>query len=119
VVGEIRDGRRFALGASGGRKIVGTVLQIASFMMDHGASLEDAFHRPRIDMSGEGKVVADQTLSTEVITQLGKSFPTTTARRSHFPYAFAVPAGVLREGEMNMGCTEIMSPWGDAVAEQT
>jgi len=24
---------------------------------------------------------------------------------------------VLREGERNMGCTEIMSPWGDAVAE--
>jgi hypothetical protein len=24
----------------------------------------------------------------------------------------------LRDGEMNMGCTEIMSPWGDAVAER-
>ena len=28
---------------------------------------------------------------------------------------FAVPAAVLRDGEMNMGCTEIMSPWGDVV----
>ena len=97
---------------------MGTVLQIASFMMDHGASLEEAFHRPRIDMSGEGKIVADHTLASEVIAELGKSFPTTTARRSHFPYAFAVPAGVLREREMNMGCTEIMSPWGDALAEK-
>ena len=35
VVGEIADGRRFALGASGGRKIIGTVLQIASFLIDH------------------------------------------------------------------------------------
>jgi gamma-glutamyltranspeptidase/glutathione hydrolase len=43
---------------------------------------------------------------------------TTTTRRGIFPYAFAVPAGVLREGEFNMGCTEIMSPWGDAVAQK-
>jgi len=41
-----------------------------------------------------------------------------TARRTVFPYAFAVPAGVLRDGERNAGCTEIMSPWGDAVAER-
>ncbi len=30
----------------------------------------------------------------------------------------AVPAGVLRDGDLNMGCTEIMSPWGDAIAER-
>jgi hypothetical protein len=24
---------------------------------------------------------------------------------------------VLREGGLNMGCTEIMSPWGDTVAQ--
>ena len=33
-----------------------------------------------------------------------------------FNRLFAVPAAVLRDGEMNMGCTEVMSPWGDAVA---
>jgi gamma-glutamyltranspeptidase/glutathione hydrolase len=41
-----------------------------------------------------------------------------TARRTVFPYAFAVPAGVLRRGTTNTGCTEIMSAWGDAVAER-
>jgi hypothetical protein len=45
-------------------------------------------------------------------------FTTTVARRIVFPYAFAVPAGVLRQHGMNMGCAEIMSPWGDAVAER-
>ena len=115
--GETGDGRRFALGASGGRKIVGTVLQLASFMMDHGMSLEEAFHRPRIDMSGGDKVVADVALPPEVIRALEAAFPTATARRTVFPYAFACPAGVERAGGMNMGCTEIMSPWGDAVAE--
>jgi gamma-glutamyltranspeptidase/glutathione hydrolase len=118
VVGETRDGRRFALGASGGRKILGTVLQLSSFMIDHGASLEEAFHRPRIDMSGEGRVIADRALPREVIEELNRFLPTTTARRGIFPYAFAVPAGVQREGDVNTGCTEIMSPWGDAVAER-
>jgi gamma-glutamyltranspeptidase/glutathione hydrolase len=118
VVGETGSGARFALGASGGRKILGTVLQMASFLIDDGASLEEAFHRPRIDMSGEGRVIADRALPPEVINELNKFMTTTTTRRGIFPYAFAVPAGVLREGEFNMGCTEIMSPWGDAVAQK-
>jgi gamma-glutamyltranspeptidase/glutathione hydrolase len=118
VVGETPEGARFALGASGGRKILGTVLQMASFLIDDGASLEEAFHRPRIDMSGEGRVIADRALPPDVIKQLGEFMPTTTARRGIFPYAFAVPAGVLRSRGLNMGCTEIMSPWGDAVAEK-
>jgi len=118
VVGETPNGARFALGASGGRKILGTVLQMASFMIDDGASLEEAFHRPRIDMSGEGRVIADRALPREVIDELNRFLPTTTARRGIFPYAFAVPAAVMRERELNMGCTEIMSPWGDSVSEK-
>jgi gamma-glutamyltranspeptidase/glutathione hydrolase len=118
VIGETPQGARFALGASGGRKILGTVLQLSSFLIDDGASLEEAFHRPRIDMSGEGRVIADRALPQNVIDELNRFLPTTTARRGIFPYAFAVPAGVQREGDVNTGCTEIMSPWGDAVAQR-
>jgi gamma-glutamyltranspeptidase / glutathione hydrolase len=117
VIGEGGDGRRFALGASGGRKIIGAVLEIISFMVDHGLTLEEAFHQQRIDMSGSSKVTADRTLPQGVLDALAAVFPTTTAVRTNFPYAFACPAAVLRDGQMNMGCTEIMSPWGDAVAE--
>ena len=117
TVGEAPDGRRFALGASGGRKIVGTVLQIGSFLIDHGMSLEDAFHAPRIDMSGSLPVIADTALPADALAALKAAFPTETARRLCFPYSFAVPAAVLREGDVNMGCTEIMSPWGDAVSQ--
>ncbi len=117
VIGEAADGRRFALGASGGRKIIGAVMQIISFMVDHGLTLEEAFHQQRIDMSGVSKVAADRTLPQNVLDALAAVFPTTTAVRTNFPYAFACPAAVLRNGDMNMGCTEIMSPWGDAVAE--
>ena len=116
VVGVAADGREFALGASGGRKILGAVLQLSSFLVDHGMSLEAAFHQPRIDVSGSGQVTADQSLAPEILRGLAEEMPTTTTRRTVFPYAFACPAGVLREGGRNMGCTEVMSPWGDAVA---
>jgi gamma-glutamyltranspeptidase/glutathione hydrolase len=119
VIGEAGDGRRFALGASGGRKIIGAVMQIISFMIDHGLTLEEAFHQQRIDMSGASKVTADRTLPQAALDALAAAFPTSTAVRTNFPYAFACPSAVLREGEINTGCTEIMSPWGDAVAEGT
>ncbi|TAK81575.1 MAG: gamma-glutamyltransferase [Betaproteobacteria bacterium] len=118
VIGETPKGERFALGASGGRKIVGTVLQISAFLIDDGASLEEAFHRPRIDMSGMDQVLADVSLPPNELKKLEAAFPVTLARRLPFPYHFAVPAGVLRTGNQNMGCTETLSPWGDAVAEK-
>jgi gamma-glutamyltranspeptidase/glutathione hydrolase len=117
VVGVTADDRQFAIGASGGRKILGAVLQLGSFLVDHGMALEQAFHQPRIDVSGGGQVTADRALAPEILQALGETMPALTARRTVFPYAFACPAGVLREGGRNMGCTEVMSPWGDAVAE--
>jgi gamma-glutamyltranspeptidase / glutathione hydrolase len=116
VIGEAEDGRRFALGASGGRKILGAVMQLASFIMDHGMTLEQAFHQPRIDISGGGQIMADRTLAAPILDALGKEMRTSTTRRTLFAYAFACPAGVLRDGTRNMGCTEVMTPWGDAVA---
>lgn len=115
VVGAAADGRRFALGASGGRKILGAVLQLSSFLLDHGMSLEQAFHQPRIDVSGGGQVIADQALGPEILAALAEVMPVLPARRMVFPSLFACPVGVLREGSRNMGCTEVMSPWGDAV----
>lgn len=116
VIGRTARGLEFALGASGGRKILGAVLQIASFMMNHGMDLEAAMHQPRIDVSGGGKVIADASLPSEVVAALAQTLPTTTARRNLYPYAYACPAGVARESGINSGCTEIYTPWGDAVA---
>lgn len=118
VIGQDDAGRFFAIGASGGRKILGSVMQLSSFIMDHGLTLEQAFHQPRIDISGGAKVIADRTLPAEVMDALAQIMPVAVARRNAYPYAFACPAGVMRDGDMNMGCTEIMSPYGDAVSEQ-
>lgn len=117
TLGEIGE-RRFAIGASGGRKILPAVLNLSSFLIDYGMTLEDAFHQPRIDNSGGGTIVADESLPAEVVGALEAVAPVVTAKRTVFPYAFACPAGVMRDGGLNTGCTEIMSPWGDAVAEE-
>jgi gamma-glutamyltranspeptidase/glutathione hydrolase len=119
ILGETPKGERFALGGAGGRKIVGAVLQIASFLIDHGASLEDAFHRPRIDMSGGERVVADIALPAEELEALKAAFPVVPARRTIYPDAYARPSAVMRSNGMNMGCTEVMSPWADTVHEDS
>jgi gamma-glutamyltranspeptidase/glutathione hydrolase len=115
VIGETGDGRRFAVGASGGRKILGAVLQLSAFAIAHGMNLEEAFHQPRIDVSGGGQVTMDPLLGESIFEQISAALPATVARRSVFPYAYACPAGVMRAGGLNSGCTEIMSPYGDAV----
>jgi gamma-glutamyltranspeptidase/glutathione hydrolase len=117
ILGEAGD-RRFAFGASGGRKIVSAVTQLASFVTDFGLDIEAAFHHQRIDVSGGPKLVADEAHASEVLDRLRADNAVVTAPRSVFPYAFACPAGVMRDGDVNTGCTEIMSPWGDTVLEQ-
>jgi gamma-glutamyltranspeptidase/glutathione hydrolase len=115
LIGE-SNGRRFALGASGGRKIMPAVAQLASFLADFGLTLEEAFHHPRIDASGGDTVIADDALPPSVLAALAKGHKVVATRRTPYPYAFACPAGVLRDEAGNWGATEPLSPWGDAVA---
>ena len=119
VVGETPKGERFALGAAGGRKIVGAVLQISAFLIDDGLTLEEAFHRPRMDMSGGETVLADAALPAEERRALEAAFSVATARRGVYPDAYARPCGVMRSCEMNTGCTEPAQPWADTVAESS
>lgn len=116
TLGSIGD-TRFAIGASGGRKIVSAVAQLSGFMLDYGMDIGAAFHSPRVDVSGGAVVVADETLPEAALAALRAESQVTTTRRTVFPYAFACPAGVMRRGGKNSGCTEIMSPWGDAICE--
>ena len=47
-----RDGRpELAIGAAGGRSIFPALLQLISYLVDYGMTLEEAFHTPRIDAS--------------------------------------------------------------------
>lgn len=118
VVGETAKGaRRFAIGASGGRKIMPAVGQIAAHVIEQGMTMEQAIAAPRIDVSGGSLAIVDARLAGPVTEAVSAVMKTAAAQRLPFPYAFACPAGVMREGTLNSGTSETFSPWGDGVAE--
>ena len=117
VLAEAADGRRLALGASGGRRILPAVTQMLSFVMDYGMDLDAAIHTPRIDASEGAVVIGDVRLPQPVRDALRAGFDYEEARVQTFPMKFACPSVVLRDGDTNSGATESAQPWGDAVAE--
>jgi gamma-glutamyltranspeptidase/glutathione hydrolase len=117
VVAHAVDGRRLALGASGGRRIMPAVMQILSFVMDYGMDLDAAIHQPRIDASEGNVVIADLNLPADLRAALRDRFDTEDAHRQNFPLKFGCPSVVLRDGETNSGASEAFPPWSEAVAQ--
>jgi gamma-glutamyltranspeptidase / glutathione hydrolase len=117
VVAQTADGRRVAVGASGGRRIMPAVMQMLSFVMDFGMDLDAAIHQPRIDASEGAVVIGDVRLKAEVRSALRDSFDYQDARAQTFPGKFACPSIVLRQDDTNFGAVEPAQPWGDPVAE--
>jgi gamma-glutamyltranspeptidase/glutathione hydrolase len=117
VVAQAADGRRLALGASGGRRILPAVTQMLSFVMDFGMDLDAAIHQPRIDASEGAIVIGDVRLPRQTHEALRARFDYDEAHVQTFPMKFACPSVVLRDGATNSGATESAQPWGDAVAE--
>ncbi|HXP05279.1 MAG TPA: gamma-glutamyltransferase [Stellaceae bacterium] len=114
-----RDGRpRFAVGASGGRRILGAVLQTASFITDFGMSPDEAAHQPRVDVSGADGVAIDRRLPEAVIDRLSSRGGARLVEHTVWPQQFACPNLVLRGDDgTNHGISDVMSPWSAAVAE--
>ncbi|MES2563054.1 MAG: gamma-glutamyltransferase [Pseudomonadota bacterium] len=115
-----RNGKAwFAIGASGGRKILPAVYQIASFIIDHGLSLDAAFHQPRIDASGGDSVSVDPRLLEPIRKALADQFPTVDTELVVYPTNYACPSAVLRDPNegVHFGISDVMSPWSGAVAQ--
>ncbi|TPQ38825.1 gamma-glutamyltransferase [Bradyrhizobium guangdongense] len=117
VIAETADGRRLAIGASGGRRILPAVMQLASFAMDFGLDLDTAIHQPRIDASEGAVVIGDIRLPAEARKVLAARFDYEEAQVQTLPMKFACPSVVMREGDINFGAVEIFQPWAEAVAE--
>src|SRR3546814_134462 len=85
-----RAGRPWvALGASGGRRIMPAVMQIVSMLVDCGMELEDAFHQPRIDISGDHKANVDRRLGSDVFAALEERMPVVPLEDTVYPSMFA------------------------------
>ena len=117
VLAQAADGRRLALGASGGRRILPAVTQMLSFVTDYGMDLDQAIHQPRIDASEGAVVIGDVRLPIQAREALRARFDYEEARVQTYPMKFACPSVVLRVAGINSGATEISQPWGDAVAQ--
>ena len=112
------DGTRFALGASGGRRIMPAILQLVSFLIDRGLSLEDAFHAPRIDVSGGADLLYDPRLDDGTTTALKARFSAVPQEAGLIPTAYACPNGVRWDPTVGRteGAAFVMSPLAAAVA---
>ena len=109
---EFADGRRASLGASGGRRILPAVAQLLSFLVDFGMSLDDAAHRPRINVDGSDLVEADARLPAETLAMLEGRFPVAVRPHGVHPSAYACPNAVVWEPESGTatGAAHVMSP---------
>ncbi|HKS89986.1 MAG TPA: gamma-glutamyltransferase [Stellaceae bacterium] len=114
-----RDGRaRFGVGASGGRRILAAIVQLASFIIDFAMTPGEAAHHPRIDVSGESGIAIDRRLPTAVRDRLAARAGAALVEHTAWPSRFACPNLVLRgEDGLNYGVSDVMSPWSAAVAE--
>jgi gamma-glutamyltranspeptidase/glutathione hydrolase len=114
-----RDGRpRFGVGASGGRRILAAVLQMASFIVDFDMGADEAAHHPRIDVSGDEGLAIDRRLPGAVIDRLRGRHGAEIVEHTVSPARFACPNLVLRgEDGTNHGVSDALSPWSAAVAE--
>ncbi|RQR44352.1 gamma-glutamyltransferase [Burkholderia sp. Bp9140] len=116
----VKDGEPwFCIGASGGRRIVSAVAQIALMMTDRGLDVTTAFHQPRIDVSGVGPIRVNRDLPDAVKAAIADKLPITEVANQISPLGFANPSCIVRDartGELT-GMNEVMSPWAGGAAQ--
>ena len=115
-----RDGQPwFGVGASGGRRILGAVLQLASFVVDFGMDPEAA-GAPSARRRQRQRSASASTAGFRrpIIERLSAQPGATLVEHGAFPARFACPNLVLRGADgINHGISDVMSPWSAAVAE--
>jgi gamma-glutamyltranspeptidase/glutathione hydrolase len=119
AIARLGNGRRLALGASGGRRILSSVAQLLSFCIDYGLDLQAAFDTPRIDASEGDFIIVDVRLDPAIRGTLAATFDCEPATTQTLPMKFACPSAVMHADDgkpaANQGATEVFHPWADAV----
>tara|TARA_B100001093_G_scaffold459599_1_gene472852 strand:- start:889 stop:2460 length:1572 start_codon:yes stop_codon:yes gene_type:complete len=107
----------FAIGASGGRRIMPAVFQLITMIGILEMELDAAAHQPRIDVCGEGRCTVDPELGPEIRAEIEKRMPVFIGENSVFPTLYACPniALVGPSGEF-VGFTHPMTPTSATVA---
>jgi gamma-glutamyltranspeptidase/glutathione hydrolase len=106
------------IGASGGRKIMPSVAQILSFLVDFGMDLDGAFRTPRIDVSGSGIALVDRRLGDETLNDIAGAMTAEFTDLAPYPAQFANPSAVQAAPDHKFGgATDLASAWSGAVSE--
>ncbi|MBM84799.1 MAG: hypothetical protein CMM47_02100 [Rhodospirillaceae bacterium] len=100
----------FGLGASGGRKIMPAVFQLASFMNDCGLDLETSLSTPRIDVSGVDNIVYDGRLNLDTARVLDPIAPSRPWKPTTTPALYAMPSGIVMQAKGPLGGAHVNSP---------
>ena len=106
----------FAVGASGGRRIMPCVFQIAQLIAGHGLDLGAAMAHPRFDMSELDHITVDSRLPAAARAALGAVAPLKEVQTVAFPNRFASPQAVMRDGDGVIGAAHIDSPLNGVAA---
>ena len=111
-----RGGRPwFALGASGGRRILPAVFQVASFLVDCGLSLDEAVAAPRLNVDGSTAILADRRLPADVIAALEARYAVKRVEALVSPNYFANPLIAMQEDDSCLGAVPLRTPVAGAV----
>lgn len=114
-----RNGKPYlAIGAAGGRQIFPALVQLCSYVIDYGMTLEDAFHEPRIDASAP-TVLVDRMAQSDVAAALAEDFPVKIVANTLHPVNFGIPSAVMTdEHGVHHGMSHPSNPWAGVAGEE-
>ncbi|MEQ8395523.1 gamma-glutamyltransferase [Thalassobaculum sp.] len=106
----------FGLGASGGRKIMPAIFQLASFIGEFGMDLSAALDQPRIDVSLIDTIIADDRLDAASLKALAAVTAVRPGQAVSFPAQWAIPNAVAFGPSGPSGAAHPFGPLPAAVA---
>ena len=107
VIARRGDGAMFAVGACGGRRILASVFQLTSFLIDYGMTVDDAVHQARIDVSGTELVTLMAHMQEDIAAHLQARYADTRIRPNGVSgFLFGLPQLAMRsaDGLLSGGC---------------
>jgi gamma-glutamyltranspeptidase / glutathione hydrolase len=111
----LRDGQaEAALGAPGGRRIIGAVAQILGWLAA-GMGAEEALSRPRADASGDAALM-DEALAAEAEALRTAGLPVRLVAREHEPYGYELARPVLAMRAAGGGVEAAADPFSTGFA---
>ncbi|HYZ21205.1 MAG TPA: gamma-glutamyltransferase [Rhodopila sp.] len=107
-----------AAGASGGRRILASILQLVAFVADFGMELDKAAHHPRIDVSDPDRISVDARMPADIVQALAAAGPLSVVEHGVMPINFACPNGIVISPDgTRIGISDVAQPWSAAVAQ--